>query len=373
MIHYVGESRSSLHSWRIDGMGRIAFRLMAAGVGLCVLATVAVASQPGVVISQKVEVDTYRHYHQDLLYTSLGDNRGFGPEHDLARANIVEVLTSFGLDVVLEPFVYNSTTYYNVVATQTGAVLPDEIYVVGAHFDSANNPGADDNGSGTALVMETARVLSQHLSSRTIKYVLFDREEQGLRGSRAFVAAHASENIVMAVTADMVGHDSGAYGMDIYSTSGSAGVANDVADSIAGYGNGLNTFMNVGSFSFSDHWAFESVGIPAFVIIERCFACNSFYHTQNDAFNVSTDYIDYEMVGDLVRSVVGYLVDTVEISLYGDGDFDADVDLSDFALMQRCLSGAAEEECYAFDFDRDGAVDLSDFEQFLTESTGPAH
>ncbi len=123
---------------------------------------------------------------------------------------------------LLEPFIYNGGTYYNVVATQIGIDHPDEVVVIGAHFDSVNNPGADDNGTGTAMVMEMARTLSPLRSSRTIKYVLFDREEQGRRGSIAFVNTHAAENIIFALTADMVGHDSGAYGMDVYGTPASA-------------------------------------------------------------------------------------------------------------------------------------------------------
>ena len=167
--------------------------------------------------------DVYTHYHQDLLYTYMGDNRGFGPEHDMAQTNIFNEMSSQpGLSVEMAPFLYSGNEYYNVVGTQTGTDYPEEIFVVGAHVDSVNNPGADDNGTGTAMVMEIARVLSQYRSPRTIKYCAFDREEQGLRGSTAFVADHTGQNIVMAVTADMVGHDSGAYGMDIYSTSSSA-------------------------------------------------------------------------------------------------------------------------------------------------------
>lgn len=332
---------------------------------------IASASPVGEAIADGVDIVTYRHYLQDLLYARLGDDRGFGSEHDLARDNIVEVLSSFDLVVELEPFPYNDLTYYNVVATQLGTEFPDEVYVVGAHFDSANNPGADDNGSGTAVVMEVARVISQHRSARTIRYVLFDREEQGLRGSKAFVADHADEAILMAVTADMIGHDSGDYAMNIYGRSTSANVVNGVADAIDTYGDGLDAFVNLGDFGFSDHASFESAGIPACVIIERCYSCNPYYHTLNDAVDVEPDYIDYPMIEDLLRSVVGYLVDEFGISLYGDDDDDADVDMLDVHGLQSCFGVSGDAACVAYDFDRDGDVDHEDYAAFYLVISGP--
>ncbi len=322
------------------------------------------ASPPGTLISSQVDTATYQHYLEDLLYTHFGNNRGNGPQHDLARANIVSTLQSFGLTVTLEPFVYNSVTYYNVVATQTGTDTPGQIIVVGAHFDSVNNPGADDNATGTAMVMETARILTQHRATRTIRYCLFDREEQGRRGSIAYVAAHSGETTVMAVTADMIGHDSGAYGTDLYGKTTSSAVVNGVASAITTYGGGVNPFVNLGNYSFSDHWSFESVGIPSVVAIERCYTCNANYHTQNDAVDIAPGYISYPLATGVVKSVVGYLVDTVPVALWDDSDNDADVDEADFAAFRSCYGSPMSPTCRAFDRDRDGDVDCKDWPGF---------
>ncbi len=337
---------------------------------------IAIATPPAEVIVQDVDLDNYIHYHQDLLYTWMGDNRGFGPEHDLARdAAAAELASIPNLTVELEPFIYSGTTYYNVIATQTGTDFPDEIYVVGAHYDSVNNPGADDNGTGPALVMEAARVLARYRSPRTIMYCLFDREEQGRRGSIAFVNDHSDENIIMAVTADMVGHDSGAYGMDVYGRTSSSQVVTGLADAIDVYGQGLATFLNLGNFSFSDHWSFEAAGIPACVVIERCFLCNPYYHTQNDAVDnphfPNGDYLDYTMPTNLTRAFVGYLVDQIGITLWHDADNDADVDWSDYAAFQRCFGVPVAPACTAFDADRDNDIDLDDFAGFIDAYTGP--
>jgi hypothetical protein len=358
---------------------RFAACLLSAVLTLATLQPLPALAAPGptaTVIAAQVDPAIYQHYLEDLLFTHLGDNRGFGPQHDLARANIVATLESFGLNVALEPFVYNTVNYYNVVATQTGRDLPGQICVVGAHFDSVNNPGADDNGTGTALVMEMARILSRHRTAKTIRYVLFDREEQGLRGSTAYVASHAGENTIMAVTADMVGHDSGAYGMDIYGRPASSSVVNGVAFAIDEFGGSLNRFLNFGTFNFSDHAPFENAGIPACVIIERNYNLNTHYHQPTDAVDIAPDYIDYNMVTDLCRSVAGYLVQQLSITLWGDFDFDADVDLADHTYFADCMAGpdaapspalpgVTTQACLGYlDFDGDNDVDLVDFAAF---------
>jgi hypothetical protein len=212
--------------------------------------------------------------------------------------------------------------------------------------------------------MEIARVLSQHRSPRTIRYVLFDREEQGRRGSIAYVNAHSGETTVMAVTADMVGHDSGAFGMDIYGRTTSSSVVNGVALAIGTYGGGLNPFVNLGNYSFSDHWSFESAGIPACVIIERCYTCNAYYHTANDAVDVYPGYISYALLAPLLRSVTGYLVDQIGVSLWGDADLDADVDGVDFTAFRGCYGGPVTPACRTFDRDSDGDIDCADWAAF---------
>lgn len=345
---------------------RVAPAILVSAWLVACLAAPARASVLGEAIGAQTDIDEYRHVLEDLLYRHLGDNCGFGPEHDLSRDNIVAYLEATGLTVTLEPFLHSGQTYHNIVAEQTGADDPSRIVVVGAHFDTVNNPGADDNGTGTALVMEMARVLSPHRPRRTIRYVLFDREEQGLVGSGAYVDAHADETIMFALTADMVGHDSGAYGMDIYGTPSSSAIVNGVAAAMGTYGDGLNPFVNIGTFSFSDHWSFESAGIPACVIIERCFSCNANYHTPNDAVDVAPDYITYPMVADLLRTTAGYLVDAVGITVFGDASMDGAVDVADIVAVILAWGPcpAPPAACPA-DLDRDGDVDVQDLVEVI--------
>jgi hypothetical protein len=96
----------------------------------------------------------------------------------------------------------------NVVATLKGTVNPELIYVVSSHFDSvAVGPGADDDTSGTAALLETARMLSKTPMPATIVFASFTGEEAGLLGSREFVrlAREGKWQIAGALNNDMIG------------------------------------------------------------------------------------------------------------------------------------------------------------------------
>lgn len=96
----------------------------------------------------------------------------------------------------------------NVVATLKGTVNPELMYVVSSHYDSvAVGPGADDDSSGTAALLETARVLANHPMPATIVFASFTGEEAGLLGSREFVrrAVDGHLKVVGALNNDMIG------------------------------------------------------------------------------------------------------------------------------------------------------------------------
>ncbi len=96
----------------------------------------------------------------------------------------------------------------NVVATLRGTAHPELIYVVSSHFDSvAGGPGADDNTSGTAALLEAARSLARTPLPATVVFASFTGEEAGLLGSREFVrlAAERKWRIAGALNNDMIG------------------------------------------------------------------------------------------------------------------------------------------------------------------------
>jgi hypothetical protein len=96
----------------------------------------------------------------------------------------------------------------NVIATLKGTVNPELVYVVSSHYDSvAVGPGADDDTSGTAALLEAARIMAGHPQPATIVFASFTGEEAGLLGSREYVrrAVASKLKLVGALNNDMVG------------------------------------------------------------------------------------------------------------------------------------------------------------------------
>ena len=93
-------------------------------------------------------------------------------------------------------FVPGPVTVYNTVGELPGLEKPEEFVVVGAHLDSWDlGQGTTDNGTGTCVVLETARILAKSgiHPKRTIRFCLFTGEEQGLYGSKEYVQSHKDE------------------------------------------------------------------------------------------------------------------------------------------------------------------------------------
>lgn len=358
------------------------------GAVLCAVPAVpATASEEGEFAASLVKVEHYRHFLDDMLYTHEGDNRSIlGVEHDLARANIADLFESFGLAVALEAFAFdwdddgNDETYYNVVATKLGTTYPDQEYVVGAHYDSGDPwgdgvyPGADDNASGVALLLEAARVLRLYDSDYTIRFVAFDVEEWGLYGSMAYVIDHVADDILGMISADMVAYNRGTNSVEIYARTESHTIETALGAAVDTYGDGL-TWSPSGYCRCSDHWAFEEVGIPACLLIEAW--SNPYFHEPTDHVDMP-DYIDYEYAVRITRSVVGYLVDHAGVAVTvpnADYDGDGDVDIDDYSEFLRCLTGPGippdNPACNFFDLDLDGDVDCLDWELFLAVWTEP--
>ncbi|MET0212701.1 MAG: M20/M25/M40 family metallo-hydrolase [Vicinamibacterales bacterium] len=133
------------------------------------------------------------------------------PGNKLASAYLFETYRSFGYTPEFQwferPNALGGQTA-NVIATLKGTVNPELIYVVSSHYDSvAIGPGADDDSSGTAALLETARIMARHPQPATIVFASFTGEEAGLLGSREFVRRAVADklSIVGALNNDMVG------------------------------------------------------------------------------------------------------------------------------------------------------------------------
>jgi hypothetical protein len=114
-----------------------------------------------------------------------------------------------GLQTSLQDFIRSGYTGQNVIGRKQGLGKEDTTYIIDAHFDSVNDaPGADDNGSGVAGVLEALRVLAPYNFSKTIRFIGFDFEETGLNGSIKYVQTGipAWENIQGVLNFEMIGY-----------------------------------------------------------------------------------------------------------------------------------------------------------------------
>ena len=201
----------------------------------------------------------------------------------------------------------------NLVLTIPGQTTSEVLLT--AHFDSiwqAGNstttaPGANDNGTGSATLLEAARVLRQYKFQRTIKIIWFTGEEQGLFGSQAYTQDHSMANIAGVLNLDMFGYDAnGDRCFEIHNGTlpASIDIGNCFNTNITSYGTALTRdFLTTTATNRSDHASFWTVGVGAIEIAENFFSdnqaggcvgseANPAYHTNNDvlATNMHPNY-----------------------------------------------------------------------------------
>jgi hypothetical protein len=277
----------------------------------------AAASDEGQAAAQQVSPLNYVSLLNSQLFTHTGDSRGQnGADHDPARNNIKALFESYGLPTYYDTFQYNGQTQENVVAEQTGTLFPNSIYIIGGHYDDVSNPGADDNASGVAGVIEAARILSQYDSDYTIRYIAFDMEEAGLIGSDHYATTHADEDIRGMISLDMICYEPTNPPTNlalIYGTSASNPIKTALAAAIAEYSGGLAS-ADEGGLDASDHAPFEWQGFQACLIIEGAVWSNPYYHTQSDCYD-TPNYLNFPYAVKMVRSVVGWLVDAAAVNV----------------------------------------------------------
>jgi hypothetical protein len=122
-----------------------------------------------------------------------------------SREFVRERLESLGLRVTTQDVEDPRFPTTNLIAELPGTELPEEIVLVGAHYDSYFQ-GADDNSSGVAVMLEMARLVSGQRFKRTVRFVGFDLEELGLVGSTRYVRSRPGDRIVASIIFDCVGY-----------------------------------------------------------------------------------------------------------------------------------------------------------------------
>lgn len=160
----------------------------------------------GIAIAGRIwgTADARVHSHGNWRDKSF-ENRPKTPDIIVRREDMDRIKRNLDLDrrTVLEFDIENlwfkgPIPQYNVVADIVGTEKPDEVVIVCGHLDSWNSPGSQgacDNGTGSAVAIEAARILmaSGAKPKRTIRFILWSGEEQGLLGSRGYVETHKAE------------------------------------------------------------------------------------------------------------------------------------------------------------------------------------
>jgi len=209
------------------------------------------------------------------------------PGNSLAETYIKQKLLNYGMTTTIQSF---STTGKNVIGIKTGTEFPNKKYFICAHYDDmptgTTAPGADDNASGTAAVIEAARILSQYSFPYTIVFALWDEEEQGLIGSEYYAtqAQTNGDSILGVINLDMIAYDGNNDGnADVHNSAvaNTSELKDKMLEMNLVYGINLDLDV-VPSQPYSDHSSFLDHGYGAILLIEDDNDFHPYYHTTND-------------------------------------------------------------------------------------------
>lgn len=178
-------------------------------------------------------------------------------------------------------------TVYNTVGEIPGSEKPDEFVVIGAHIDSWDlGQGTTDNGTGTSVVLESARCLGKLAKAgikpkRTIRLCLFSGEEQGLHGSKAYVKTHKDE---LEKTSMALVHDTGTGRVMSLPMQGRT-VLKPFLEKELPMLKDLKVEVINGSQGGTDHLPFDSAGVPGFAFKQDPAEYYLTHHSQSDTLD----------------------------------------------------------------------------------------
>jgi hypothetical protein len=235
-------------------------------------------------------------------------NRGQA-NNELAGGYLVEKFNAMdNLTVTTQAF---NTSGLNVIATQLGKTNPNDIYIICAHYDSVANYCADDNASGTATILEIARILSTQCMDNTLVYALWDEEEIGLKGADYYAtqANNNGDNILGVLNIDMMGYDGdddNDFDIDVRPIANSLAMKDDLVGLLATYNFNLNVNVVNPGTTASDHSRFWNQGFSA-VLVGESWENNDqtpYYHSSGDRFST----LDLPYFHELAKLIMSYMV-----------------------------------------------------------------
>ncbi|OGU55963.1 MAG: hypothetical protein A2V66_12595 [Ignavibacteria bacterium RBG_13_36_8] len=237
------------------------------------------------------------------------------PGNDIAANYIQQKFQQFGYTVENQNFY---TTGRNILARKEGTSNSNSKYIICAHYDDMPYepvaPGADDNASGVACVLEAARILSQYTFEYDVMFALWDEEEQGLVGSRYYagIARNSNEEINGVINLDMISWERN--GDNLVKVQENADRSADfiggmLIDVIQRYHLQIEA-DTVHIISGSDHRSFTEQNYPAILMIEDYTSdWNANYHTPQDILSE----MDLTYFHECSKAAIGTLARLIQI------------------------------------------------------------
>jgi Zn-dependent M28 family amino/carboxypeptidase len=251
---------------------------------------------------------------------------------------IKSVLEELGLTYSTQEFRYRRNLFSNIVVSIPGREEPEDIFIIGAHYDTVSGtPGADDNGSGVAVLLELCRLLQTQELSRTLRLIFFVLEEPPAfhtpsMGSYVYAkqARLNKEKIYGMISLEMVGFFSNKKGGQSFPAPFMGLFYSNVPDFIGVVGNfksrglvkkisvsikrgssiaveSLSTFRFLPGIDWSDHGSFWKMGYPAVMITDTSFYRNPNYHKGSDTIET----LDFLKMAEVVKGLIQVVRDLV--------------------------------------------------------------
>jgi hypothetical protein len=268
--------------------------------------------------------------HVMALADEIGPRDVFVPDKlNAAAAYIRRFWEKAGYEVRAQTFRVQDIACHNLAAEIPGKSRPDEIVVVGAHYDTVSwSPGANDNGSAVAALLELSRLFSTKSTSRTVRFVAFTNEEPPFFKTRSMGSLvyakecrEKKENIAAMVCLETIGYYRDERKTQKYPFPLSFFYP-DKGNFIAVVGNlrskplvksFARSFMEESDFpvecaatfgfitgiDWSDHWSFWRCGYPAIMITDTALFRYPYYHSSQD----TPDKIDYRSLARVTCGV----------------------------------------------------------------------
>lgn len=280
--------------------------------------------------AKQTELGERLHAHVEMLAGRIGERNYIKLRAlDSAAEYIEKTFAALGYTTQEQQFVVDGRTLRNIEATIPGRSRPNEIIVIGGHYDSVlGSPGADDNASGTAGVLELARLLKGHPLDRTVRFVAFANEEPPYfftedMGSRRYARAARvrGDTIVAMISMETIGYYSDAPGSQKYppilgwfypdrgnfigivGNVGSRSLVRRVVKDFRSFASfpsaGSAAPMQIPGISWSDQWSFWKEGYEAVMITDTAPFRNKNYHERSDR----PDSLNYDHMARVVDGV----------------------------------------------------------------------